>query len=526
MRAIIVFMTAAAVCVAAIAAHADPNADLCAAASIGTLNEMKAALKAGANVNYRDPKNQGRTPLMLTLVFGSADKVRLLVASKADVNMKSGDGLSALMYAVDGGNLEIIAILIKARADVNARDNDGMTPLMRVTRMNVFEKEPVLAAARALLDAKADVNAADREGDTVLMLAVRAGNGDLAGLLVGRGAGVNTKNGSGRTALMDAKLNEDAEMVALLKKAGAVDLPNRDDDLFLAVKNNDLSAAKAAIAAGANVNSPRHLYLHRACANGSAGMARLLVDAKINVNAAGYGGETALSAALSAKSAELLKLLTSAGADVNIHDEKGNTLLILVAQNMSDPDLYAEFAGMLLNAGARANEKGEKGMTALMWASGQGLPEVVKRLLAGGADPGLKDDNGMTALMFAANFGQMDSVKLLIKAGAKANDADNAGWTALFHAIKGAFDPAMPAYLVSCGAKVNVMAQGGWTPLMEAASKGKPDIVQYLIKAGVDVNARSGEGRTALGYASFMVIDDPSSPFKAIVDMLKKAGAK
>ena len=99
---------------------------------IGSVAEMKAALKAGANINFRDPKNQGRTPLMLSLVFGSADKVRFLIASKADVNIKSDDGISALMYAIDSGNMEIITMLIKARADVNAKDRDGMTPLMRV----------------------------------------------------------------------------------------------------------------------------------------------------------------------------------------------------------------------------------------------------------------------------------------------------------------------------------------------------------------------------------------------------------
>ena len=173
-------------------------------------------------------------------------------------------------------------------------------------------------------------------------------------------------------------------------------------------------------------------------------------------------------------------MLTAAGADANTRDEQGNTPLILTAQNMSEPELYVEIAGILIKAGARVNEKGDKGMTALMWASGQGLPAVAKRLLAAGADAGLKDDNGMTALMFAANFGQMDTVKYLIKAGAKVNDTDNDGWSALLHGIKGAFEPAVPEYLVSRGADVNMKAKGGWTPLMEAAAKGKTEIVRYL----------------------------------------------
>lgn len=526
MKTVLALVAAVMVCAGAAPAYADPNADLCGAAGLGTVEEMKAALKAGADINYRDPKNQGRTPLMLTLVFGSAEKVRFLIAAKADVNLKSDDGTSALMYAIEGGNIEIVTMLIRARADVNAKDGEGAAPLMRVIGMNLFDREQQLAVARALLDAKADANAVNKDGDTALMLAVRAGNAALAALLVERGCDVNVKNRGGRTALMDAKLYEDAEAIGLLKKAGAADLPNRDDELFLAVRNGDLPAARAALAAGARVNSPDHRYLHVASAGGNAAMAKLLIDAKIDVNATGANGDTALSAALSAKSIEIMHMLAGAGADPNVRDRQGNTPLILAAQSMSEPELYVEMAGILLKAGARVNEKGDKGMTALMWASGQGLPGVAKRLLAAGADAGVRDDNGMTALMFAANFGQMGSLKLLLKAGARANDTDNAGWSPLMHAIKGTFEPTVPEYLVSKGADVNVKAKGGWTPLMEAAAKGKPEIVRLLIRSRADVNAKSDDGRTAAGYASLMVIDDPSSPFREIVEMLKKAGAK
>ncbi|HQL82952.1 MAG TPA: ankyrin repeat domain-containing protein, partial [Spirochaetota bacterium] len=379
MKTMLALITAAMICSCAAAAHADPNADLCAAAGLGSVAEMKAALKAGAKINYRDPKNQGRTPLMLSLVFGSAEKVRFLVASKADVNTRSDDGMSALMYAIDGGNIEIIAILIRARADVNAKDRDGMTPLMHVLGMNVFDREPQLGVARSLLDAKADVNAVNNNGDTALMLAARAGNAGFAALLVERGGNVNMKNKAGRTALMDAKLNEDAETAALLIKAGAAELPNRDDDLFLAIKNNDMAAAKAALAAGARVNSPDHRFLHLACAGGNEDMVKLLIDAKIDVNAKSVNGDSALAAALPARNIEILKLLAAAGADPNTHDGQGNTPLILASQNMSEPEFYVETVGLLIQAGARVNDKGDKGMTALMWASGQGLPAVAKR---------------------------------------------------------------------------------------------------------------------------------------------------
>lgn len=505
---------------------ADPSTDLMGAVIMGSVDDMKTALKAGAKINYRDPKNQGRTALMIAVQFGKDDKIAFLLSRKADVKVRSDDGRTALFYAVEAGQVDVIAKLLTAGADANARDAGGAVPLSYCPRMNVFEKEPVIRAARKLLAARAKVNVADKEGDTPLMAAVRAGITDLADLLIKKGALVKAKNKMGRTALMDAKINEDAPMIELLKKAGAVDFPSLDDDLYLAVKHNDTDAAARAIKSGAMVKSPRFNYLRGACASGNSALVRLLIDSGAEVNSSSESGETALHSAVSFKQVEAVKLLVDAGADVNLTTRIGNTPLVLAAQNMSDQEQYREIVAHLIRGGARLNDKGDKGMTALMWASGQGMPVIVRQLIEAGADVNMKDPNGMTALMFAANYSQKESVEALIKAGAKINEQDNSGWSALHHAIKGAFEPVIVNILVPKGADVNMRAKGGWTPLMEAASRGKPEIVAALVKAGADVNAESEEGRTALGYASFMVIDDPESPFRKIVEMLKKAGAK
>jgi len=45
-------------------------------------------------------------------------------------------------------------------------------------------------------------------------------------------------------------------------------------------------------------------------------------------------------------------------------------------------------------------------------------------------------------------------------------------------------------------------AGSGWTPLMIAAAEGRVETVSALVKAGADVNATNGLGRTALMFAS------------------------
>lgn len=472
---------------------ADPNSRLVSAAAFGGVNDLKAALAAGANINHRDPKNQGRTPLIMAVISGRRENIVYLIARKANVNARADGGMSALMY---------------------------------VSQMNTFEHKDMIEAARLLLDAKAQVNGTSDEGDTPLMLAVRSGVRDLAALLIRRGASVNMKNKRGRTALMDARVNENAEMMTMLRAAGAVEIPNIDDDLYLAVVHEDAAAAEKAIRGGASVNNRDYAFLYLAAQRGLVSLVTMLLDAKADPNLATDSGETALFAAVGRAQVDLSDVLIRRGADVNVANRKGNTALIAVAQAMAKPDENLALADLLLGAGARPNERGDKGMTALMWAAGQGTPGVTRRIIAAGADVQSADDNQMTALMFAANFSQRESVEALLGAGARINAADAAGWTPLLHAIKGSFDADMTNLLIRAGADVNVRAKGGWTPLMEAAAKGKPEIVKALLAAGADVKARSDEGHTAYRYASMMnVVDSPDSPFRQVVEALRAAGA-
>lgn len=312
----------------------------------------------------------------------------------------------------------------------------------------------------------------------------------------------------------------------VLSGAGAL-VADPNMDLASAIAEGNVAAARTAIRAGAKLRGKDTYFLHQACSGGNAGIISLLLENKIDVNRKTPEGETALMSAVNyPPKVDAARLLVKAGADVNATNRRAQSPLLLAAQNMTDIEQYAEIASFLLASGARPDDRDDKGMTALMWASGQGSPVIVRLLLASRADVNLKDANGMTALMFAANFSQRESVEALIGAGAKVNEQDGSGWSPLLHAIKGAFEPGVVNYLISKGAMVSLKAEGGWTPLMEAATGGKPEIVRALVKAKAEVNAKSGEGRTALGYASMMIIRDPGSPFRQVVNILRSAGGR
>ena len=53
----------------------------------------------------------------------------LLLANKAEIDIKDKDGMTPLYWAVVGHHQDMVELLLANHADVNAKDNDGVTPL-------------------------------------------------------------------------------------------------------------------------------------------------------------------------------------------------------------------------------------------------------------------------------------------------------------------------------------------------------------------------------------------------------------
>ena len=98
------------------------------------IDELKLALKQGADINFRDnytteinSEYKNTTALMLAIATELTDFVEALVevASKKDLDAKDSDGNTALMYAAVVGNIKIINVLLEAGADKNATNNEN-----------------------------------------------------------------------------------------------------------------------------------------------------------------------------------------------------------------------------------------------------------------------------------------------------------------------------------------------------------------------------------------------------------------
>jgi ankyrin repeat protein len=181
----------------------------------------------------------------------------------------------------------------------------------------------------------------------------------------------------------------------------------------------------------------------------------------------------------------------------------------------------------LLDKGADVNQP-RFGHTALMLAAGKDQLEIVKILLKAGANP-----NAMTfghggipgwAWMFAMNRCNkhwLEMTEAMLAAGVELNPKTIFP-SPLGYAIDEK-DTVMIQALLKRGAEVNLSdSETGDTLLMSAAKYSTPEVVQVLVEAGANVNAKNKLGQTALTLADNM--DDLWR--REIVAFLIEHGAK
>jgi len=154
--------------VALSAAASIQKADFVGLCEHGSVAEITAALKAGANINLGN--SDGVTPLMCAAGYNSLAVVNLLIRANADVKAKDNEEWTALNFAVeykheDPECLEIVKALLAAGADIEAETNDENTPLMQAAWLT---EDPEVI--HILLLAGADPNKTNLRGKTALAL--------------------------------------------------------------------------------------------------------------------------------------------------------------------------------------------------------------------------------------------------------------------------------------------------------------------------------------------------------------------
>jgi ankyrin repeat protein len=451
------------------------------------------------------------------------EAIRALVKQHADLNAAQPDGTTALHWAAHWSDAELVDLLLRAGANAKAVNRYGATPLSEAVASGSA------AMIESLLKAGADPKTlTTKDGETVLMTAARTGNVDAVRILLDRGADVNAReNYKGQTALMWAAAERHPAVVKLLLEHHA-DWKVRSFDRE--TKPPKLSAASSIspIARGG------FTALSFAAREGDMETVRAMLDGGVDINYGDVDNTCALTVAIMNKQYSLAKFLIERGADVNIVGGYGRTPLYAIVdmrnedwstlpnRKAEDPLPSLEIVKLLLDRRAGVDAvltaplPGRSGMdsgdttlgpgtTPLMRAARAGDAEVMRLLLAKGADPKLTTKDGSNALMFAAGVGYRDK-------NTRGSESD------ALEALKVA---------IAAGLDVRQTNTRGENALHGAATRGADTIVQFLAGLGVDLNAKTKQGYTALdialGKSSLAQLPVPKD---STVALLRKLGAK
>lgn len=235
-----------------------------------------------------------------------------------------------------------------------------------------------------------------------------------------------------------------------------------------------------------------------------------------SINCQDMNGYTSLHHACLNGHSNIVRLLLSHNALLDVPDIRGSTPLFLAAWAG-----HQDIVKMLLMhspAGANPNAQTIENETPLHSGAQHGHNAVVAILLSYGADPAIRNNSFQTALDLAAQFGRLQVVQTLLRVYPdlilpyKRLEDDNEELlgclpikhifthTCLHLASRNGHKKVVET-LLAAGVDVNILTNAG-SALHEAALCGKKSVVVTLLKAGIYVHATDGNGRTALDILS------------------------
>lgn len=437
---------------------------------------------------------------------------------------------------------------------------DGTTPLMQA----IYNRNTDARVIAALIDAGANISASNRYGVTPIFLAARRGNSEIMRLLLNAGANPRSTNPESETVLMTAAKTGNAEILEMLL-SGTPELT-----LFAAADPNAIEGWKGQTAlmwaaALGHTEAVNILVAHGADINQHSAFINIAtVDSNHFQGGFVYsrlpkGRMTALHFAVRQGQFESVKTLIELGADIDILEDNGVTPLIMATING-----HMDIAGFLLNSGADPNISDKWGRTVLFVATDMHTidanprpapllidtltsVDIVKLALAKGAEPNPLlttalpawvtiggDHNpilqeGSTPFFRSVMSGDLELMSILIEAGAdptlgtvkregrKNGDGEitpsNGDITPFMAAAGVGWRPTlsrgrekdaittMKLLMNEYDADINATNQYGTTALHGAVMRASEPIIRFLAENGANFDAKDHRGLTPLNLA-------------------------
>lgn len=232
--------------------------------------------------------------------------------------------------------------------------------------------------------------------------------------------------------------------------------------------------------------------------------------------AAGADVDELFQRAVVASDETRIEALLSKGADVNRRSRQGTPAVITAAQSRD-----TELVAFLLDRGASIAATDLSGWSLLHHAILRNHQPTVRLLAERGADLSARTPGDVTPLALAISEGKYWAAETLIAVGAPVNETfGKEHLTAMMVAatqfeannrdVQIAQGPSiieLAAALRAKGAELDARSAHGVTAAMIAAGHDNAAMLGFLAESGADLALRSGDGRTALDFATSIRAD-------------------
>ncbi len=459
--------------------------------------------------NFKDV-TAGEDPLNLAINNEAGIDIIKYLEDQPGVDLQRGihEGRTYLHSAASKGYAEAIDCLLKKGADMYYKDAHDQTALT----YSAFVNSISLATIEAFVNNGLDVNRkyTSKNDANILLLAAGADKDmRITDYLVSKGVSLHSTDKSGNTAFNYAAKQGNVDVLKGFLSKG---VKYNDNALFMAaegpfrstnkidvfkylvdeVKINPLVTNKA----GQNV---LHLI---ATKQGQDDIITYFINKGVDINKVDSGGNTPFMGIAGSKNIEMISALLPKVKNINAVNNKGDVALSNAVKSSN-----AEIVALLIKSGANVKTKNKEGKTlayslidAYRGAGGRGG-------FGGGNNAGTQVN---PADEFAAKLN-------VLKANGLDVTAPQKDGSTLYHIAAAKNDLALLKSLSGLGIDINAKNGEGMTALQKVALLAKTDeILKYLISIGADKTIKTEMGETAYDLAKgngFLTKDNVSVDF-------------
>ena len=332
-------------------------------------------------------------------------------------------------------------------------------------------------------------------------------------LVLNDGLDINTPALCNRTPLLWASLSSSGEFIETLIDLGANVNAQRTDDkvtpLFLSADWNNFMTVNLLLDHGADANiaeADACTPLHLAVMKGNQNLVKLFLEKNALVNTQNANGNSPLHTAVSNGFFDITQLLVKKGSNVNLQNKEGRTplflgvankheqLIKLLIENKADVSIgYKENSTDRIYQ-VRGTDKGRAAWHYVL-VKKHLLGLFLKQTQGGSLDVADFGD------VLGSGWGKEPPEGTIDKILKECDFQEIPDVTLLHFASKQMNEPEIIDFLVKTGANVNAQDAEGFTPLHMAAIHGNLKIVKKLVDLEADVNIITTDGKNAAELA-------------------------